>query len=63
MAKTEDDLITVCDNCLTASCWQGEFYCENYKSAGTTQKTRRELRERKMEHEDYWMTDKQLAAR
>jgi hypothetical protein len=63
MANSEDDLITVCDNCLTASCWQGEFYCENYKSAGTTQKTRAELRERKMEHESYWKTDERLAAR
>lgn len=59
----EDDLITVCDNCLCASCWQGEFYCENYKSAGTTQKTRRELRERGMEDEHYWKTDAELAAK
>ena len=31
--------ITVCASCLRASCWQGEFYCDDYKSAGTVEKT------------------------
>jgi len=55
--------VTVCGNCLTASCWQGEFYCENYKSAGTTTKTRKELARLKRESSDYWKTDEELAAR
>ncbi len=40
-----DDLqITVCDACLCASCWQGEFYCEEARSAGTVRKTITEMR-------------------
>ncbi len=49
-----DDVITVCDNCLTASCWLGEFYCEQYKTAGTVEKTVAELKELNLEHSDYW---------
>lgn len=29
--------ITVCSKCLQESCWQGEFYCEEYKTAGTVE--------------------------
>jgi hypothetical protein len=64
MSNTEDtnenDLITVCGNCLEASCWQGEFYCQEYKTAGTIQMTRAALREMGLESPDYWKTDKQL---
>jgi hypothetical protein len=49
------DPVTVCDNCLQASCWQGEFYCDNYKTAGTTEKTRKELAKLALESSDYWM--------
>lgn len=38
------ETITVCDHCFHASCWQGIFYCDNYKTAGTVQKTRKELK-------------------
>lgn len=31
--------ITVCDKCLCASCWNGIFYCDDYKNAGTIEKT------------------------
>lgn len=54
---SEDDLITVCDACLQASCWQGIFYCDEYKTAGTVQKKRRELRELDREHPSYWKKD------
>lgn len=56
-------LITVCDNCLQASCWQGAFYCDEYKTAGTTQKTRTELAASGRENHSYWKTDEELAAR
>lgn len=46
--------ITICDNCLRASCWQGYFYCERYKEAGTTEKTIAELKELALEHSDWW---------
>lgn len=48
------ELVTVCDKCLQASCWQGIFYCDDYKTAGTTQKTRKELAKLNLESSDYW---------
>ena len=58
---SDEDLITVCDSCFQASCWQFKFMCDNYQSAGTVQKTRKELRELNREHPSYWKTDKELA--
>lgn len=47
--------VTVCDRCLRACCWQGEFMCDDARGAGTTEKTVGELRQLKRgEHEDYW---------
>lgn len=48
--------ITVCDNCLRACCWQGEFMCDMaYGGAGTVEKTVKELRSLNAgEHESYW---------
>jgi hypothetical protein len=43
-------LITVCDMCLRASCWHGNFMCDHAAWAGTTQKTARELRVLNLEH-------------
>lgn len=53
-------LITVCDQCLQASCWQGIFYCDDYKAAGTVQKTRAELAALNREHPSYWKTDSEI---
>jgi len=50
----EDRLVTVCDRCLQASCWQGEFYCDEYKTAGTVEKPISELRALALEHPSYW---------
>jgi len=65
---SDDDLITVCDHCFCACCWQGEFFCDEYKTAGTTKMTRGELKARRgrgegaAEHEHYWKTDEELCA-
>ena len=48
-----EELITVCDKCLMASCWHGEIMCWDSRSAGTTQRTRRELLALGLEHPDY----------
>lgn len=58
--RTEDDsrLVTVCDACLQATCWQGEFYCESYKTAGTVEKTVAELRELGLEHPSWWSEER-----
>ncbi len=52
-----DDKITVCAECLQASCWQGEFMCDEARYADITEKTVGELREISMEHPDYWKAD------
>ncbi|MCG8417611.1 MAG: hypothetical protein MJE77_06660 [Proteobacteria bacterium] len=46
--------ITVCSACLRASCWHGEFYCDEYKEAGTVEKSIEDLRALDLEHESYW---------
>lgn len=48
------EYVTVCDNCLKACCWQGMFMCDDARTAGTTVKTKTELRKRNLEHESYW---------
>lgn len=62
MRTWQTELVTVCDKCLQASCWQGIFYCDDYKTAGTTQKTRKELAKLDRESSDYWKSDEALAA-
>lgn len=57
----DDDKVTVCDACLRACCWQGEFMCDGADLAGIVEKTVAELRAGKHgEHEDYWATDAAL---
>lgn len=57
------ELITVCDSCYHASCWQGIFYCDEYKTAGTTERTRKELKKIAeqgictAENSDYWSSE------
>lgn len=55
------DLITVCDKCLQASCWQGVFMCQESLHAGITQKRRDELEVMGLENPSYWKTDDELA--
>lgn len=47
-------LVTVCAECLTAACWQGEFMCENSRTAGTTERTVAHLRNLALEDPHYW---------
>ena len=46
--------VTVCEACRRASCWQGEFYCEEYRTAGTVQETRSALALLALESKHYW---------
>lgn len=50
-------MITVCSACLQATCWQGLFYCDDYKSAGTVEKSVAELKTLNLEHPSYWEND------
>jgi len=54
----EQVTVTVCDKCLMASCWQGVFYCEEYKNAGITEKSVGELRKLGLESSTYWQNNK-----
>ena len=58
MTASPDELITVCASCLCASCWHGEFYCEDYKTANLVKKTRAELVSADREHPDHFSPDK-----
>ena len=49
-----NETITVCDACLMACCWQGEFMCERARAAGTVEKTRAELEALALESPHYW---------
>lgn len=56
--------ITVCSECLQASCWQGAFFCEKATHASTKRLTRKDLFEIATgEHPSYWKTDAEVAAR
>lgn len=46
--------VTVCAACLRASCWHGDFMCEQSKRAGTVDKTVGDLTHLNREHPDYW---------
>jgi len=48
------NLVTVCSACLRASCFQGMFYCDKYRHAGTEMKTRSELERLGLEDSGYW---------
>ena len=50
-------MIKVCDKCLQASCWQGEFYCDEYKTAGTVEKSIEELKKLNLENPSYWVEE------
>lgn len=45
-----EELITVCDQCLTATCWHGVFMCDKAVGAGLTQRKRSELLALNREH-------------
>lgn len=53
-----DRKVVVCAACLCACCWQGEFYCDQAKTAGTVEKTVRELLQGNIrEDSGYWFKD------
>lgn len=56
--KEKDRKVMVCDKCLKASCWYGEFMCDESQMAGTTVRTVAELEALGYEHPSYWSRDK-----
>lgn len=56
-----DKYVEVCAECLTASCWHGEFMCEKAQHAGTVLKTTRELNALDKESRGNYSAEKLLA--
>jgi hypothetical protein len=54
-------MITVCDACLQASCWQGIFMCYESRNAGIVQMPETTLRRLGLEHPSYWKTDEEIS--
>ncbi len=54
LAELSADTVTVCDKCLTASCWWGELMCEEAQNAGTVEMTVEELTKLHREHPSHW---------
>ena len=50
----EDRLVTVCDVCWTAACWQGLLVCEEGRKAGTMKLAVHALRALNLEHPSHW---------
>ena len=50
--------IMVCESCLTAVCWYGEFFCDDARHANVVIKPVEELAALGLEHPDNWTTDK-----
>jgi hypothetical protein len=46
--------ITVCAECLRASCWHGTFLCQKAREADVTTRTERELDELAREHPSHY---------
>lgn len=59
MSIRSNKLVMVCNACMKASCWYGEFRCEHSTFAGTVVLTVGDLRKLKLEHPDSW-TDKKF---
>lgn len=57
MAK-RDYWVTVCDKCLQASCWHGEFMCDEAQNAGTVDKLASELRRISTEHPSWYSRER-----
>jgi hypothetical protein len=57
-ASVGDYMVTVCAECLTASCWHGDFYCSRYRSANLTERRASELAALGREHRDYFSPER-----
>lgn len=53
-----DYWVTVCAACLCASCWHGEFMCQQSRDADTAERRASELRTLKREHRHHYSRKK-----
>lgn len=57
----DDIFITVCMACERASCWQGDFLCEDHYHAGTKVVPVSYLKKLQLEHPYHWERDPDYA--
>jgi hypothetical protein len=50
--------VTVCAECLRASCWHGEFMCDRAEMADVTERTVAELDALGLEHPERYSAEK-----
>jgi len=50
----EEKSVTVCSECLCASCWHGEFMCEEARFAKTVEMPIAQLKVLALENPEYW---------
>lgn len=53
-------IIEVCSSCSTASCWYGEFMCDDSKHSSTKKMSVRDLRKHSSENEQNWSDNKMM---
>lgn len=53
-AEKDSRMVTVCDKCLMASCWNGIHMCQESQNAGIVDKPISELKLLGREHPSYW---------
>lgn len=53
-------LVEVCDKCLRACCWHGEFMCDESRNAGTIIVSESSLKRLNREHPDNWSDETSL---
>lgn len=56
--RRRDYEVTVCADCLTATCWHGEFMCPKAQESGITTRLASELRALGREHPDHYSREK-----
>jgi len=52
--------VLVCDKCLKASCWHGEFMCDEAQTAGLKVLTVGDLQKLDREHPENWSDEKMI---
>lgn len=57
-----EKMVTVCAECLRASCWLGTFMCEKSRNADTVEMAVSELLQLRREHPDWFAGNKDAHA-
>lgn len=56
--QNPDQVVVVCSACGTASCWHGDFYCDESRGADIEKTTRGVLDTKGLEHPSHYSDEK-----